>query len=70
MTRYTTRQIVLSHDVMGDTKLQDVGRSCEPLLGSTDFFVLENFFQSCVGKRKTMQEIRVHLFCKCRHSAT
>ena len=70
MTRYTTRQTALSHNVMGDTKLQGIWRSCEPLLRSTDFYALENFFQPCVGKMKTMQEIRVYLFCKCRRSTT
>ena len=68
MRRYTTRQTVLTHDVMGDTKLRGVWRSCEHLLRCTDFFALETFFQPCVGKRKTIQESRVHLLCKCSHS--
>ena len=70
MIRYTTRHTVLSHGFMGDTKLQGVWRSYEPLLKSTDFFALENFFQRCVGKRKTIQERSVHLLCKCRYSTT
>ena len=33
-------------------------------------FHTRKFFQSCVGKRETIQERSVHLMCKCRHSTT
>ena len=67
MTRYTTRQTVLSHDIMGDTRCMTFVRTFAEEYG---LFCTIEFFQPCVGKRKTIQERSVHLLCKCRHSTT
>ena len=67
MIRDTTRQTVLSHDVMGDTRCM---MFVQTFVGEYRLFCNIKFFLAVVGKRKTTQERGVHLLCKCHHSTS